>query len=201
MFSTAGGPEPSQLDRIPSAKIVFVCGNGDLSFCDPAFAAEIIAAVRRKNARCPDKTYYFQSKAPACFAEVLHTLPGNAVVLTTLETNRDKDYDRYSKAPPPSERYEQFRGLDYPRKVVTIEPVMDFDVDIFAEWIISLRPEYVWLGYNSRPAEARLPEPSAGKLRAFIRMLTKAGVSIRPKDLRGMRLGLSASCGMPGDHA
>lgn len=52
-----------------------------------------------------------------------------------METNRDQGYERISKAPPPTERFRQFLALDYPRKVVTIEPVMDLDLDTFAGWV------------------------------------------------------------------
>jgi hypothetical protein len=110
------------------------------------------------------------------------------ILLTTLETNRDEGYGDISKAPPPSERYRQFKALKYPRKVVTIEPVMDFDTKVFAGWIRSLRPEYVWLGLNSKPESLTLPEPSPEKLLAFAKMLVDAGIEIRAKDLRGMEL-------------
>jgi len=179
---------PERLSRIPSADIIFVCGNGDLSFCPPEFTREIIHAVRDHNARCAHKTYYFQSKRPEYFAEFLHLLPENAILLTTLETNRDAGYRQFSQAPVPSDRYQQFRRLKYPRKVVTIEPVMDFDTDEFVRWIAELRPEYVWLGYNSRSNEVRLPEPSSEKRQAFAGALTRAGVPIREKDVRGIDL-------------
>ena len=187
---------PERLSRIPSAEIIFVCGNGDLSFCPPAFTREIIQAVRAHNGRCPHKTYYFQSKQPSYFTDFVHLLPGNAIVLTTLETNRDAGYSEFSQAPVPSERFRQLRDLDYPRKVVTIEPVMDFDSDEFAQWVVDAQPEYVWLGYNSRPTEVRLPEPAPDKLLAFVESLTRAGVPIRPKDLRGLDIGECSKTGM-----
>jgi len=76
--------------------------------------------------------------------------------------------------------------LDYPRKVVTIEPVLDFDLEIFTEWIKSLNPEYVWIGYNSRPKQVKLPEPFEKKLTGFINDLNMAGIQIKGKDLRGI---------------
>ena len=177
-----------RLAKIPSAKIIFVCGNGDISFCPPSFVQRIIARIREHNARCPDKTYYFQSKKPSCFGPFLADFPENVILLTTLETNRDSGYRAVSKAPLPSERYRQFKALDYPRKVVTVEPVMDFDLRVFGGWIRGLRPEYVWLGLNSKPESLTIPEPSIEKLRKLMEMLTRAGIEIRGKELRGLDL-------------
>lgn len=53
----------------------------------------------------------------------------------------------------------------------------------------------MWLGYNSRPRQVQLPEPSDDKLRELVKVLAYAGLEIRGKDLRGKVLGL------PGDTA
>jgi hypothetical protein len=119
-----------RLGKIPSASIVFVAGNGDIAFCPPAFTRKIINAVASHKSRTP-KTFYFQSKRPAYFEQFLPLFPQNVILLTTLETNRDDGYKAISKAPPPTERYRQFKMLKYPRKVVTVEPVVDFDEDVF----------------------------------------------------------------------
>ena len=178
----------TRLQKVPSGEIIFVCGNGDISFCDREFTLKIIKSIKEHNMRCPHKTYYFQSKRPAYFEDFLMEFPNNVILLTTLETNRDSGYDKVSRAPLPSERCRQFLNLDYPRKVVTIEPVMDFDVDVFPQWIVDLHPEYVWLGYNSRHTQVQVPEPSEDKFRELVRMLAIAGVQIRGKELRGVEI-------------
>jgi protein gp37 len=175
---------PERLNKIPSAGTVFTCGNGDISFCRPEFARQIIEAIKQR----PKKTFYLQSKRPAYFQQFLKELPSNVIILTTLETNRDEGYREVSKAPAPSIRYHQIKNLSYPRKVATIEPVLDFDLEIFASWIIDLNPEYVWLGFNSRPKQVRLPEPSEKKLGQFISELKLAGIEIKGKELRSIRL-------------
>ena len=179
---------PERLKKVPSAEIVFVCGNGDICFCKPSFTRQIIARIVEHNVRCPRKTYYFQSKQPAYFEQFLGVFPKNVVLVTTLETNRDAGYDKISKAPRPSVRYSQFLALDYPRKVVTIEPVMDFDLDMFSRWIIDIRPEYVWLGFNSKPKQVVLPEPTDEQLLALSRALKEAGIPVKGKDLRGLEI-------------
>ena len=177
-----------RLSKIPSARIVFVCGNGDISFCPPSFTRKIIERIKEHNTQSPHKTYYFQSKKPAYFQPFLVEFPENVILLTTLETNRDAGYDEFSKAPVPSKRHRQFKSLDYPRKVVTIEPVMDFDLDVFFRWIRGLHLEYVWLGLNSKPEALILPEPPPDKLRDLAAMLVQEGIEILGKELRGLEI-------------
>jgi len=181
---------PERLDtrKIPSAPIVFVGGNGDLAFSAHRDVVRIIEVITEHSARHPDRTFYLQSKRPECFEPFLDILPKSVVLVTTLETNRDEGYAAISKAPPPTERYRQFLALDYPRKVVTIEPVMDFYADIFAKMIVKLAPEYVWLGFNSKPKSVQLPEPDVDKLRVFTTLLKQAGIPVREKELRGLDL-------------
>ena len=164
-----------------------MAGNGDLAFCPSEFIHQILDRIDKHRPRQP-KTYYLQSKRPECLAPFIPRLTPNFILVTTLETNRDEGYELVSKAPLPSVRYQQFKALDWPRKVVTIEPVMDFDLEVFAGWIVDLKPEYVWLGLNSQPDKVQLPEPSPEKLRGLVRVLDEAGVEVRFKKTRGMQL-------------
>ena len=180
---------PERLRQIPSSPIVFVCGNGDLAFASSEQKNAIIASIRDFARAHPksDKVFYLQSKQPEYFRRHLADLPGKVVLVTTLETNRDAGYEAISSAPPPSERYRQFLALEYPRKIVTVEPVMDFDVDVFASWIINIKPELVYLGLNSK-TKPRLPEPSPDKLVTFAKLVSAAGIPIVGKTLRGLEL-------------
>lgn len=175
---------PERLDRVPSADTIFVAGNGDISFAKPSYIRRIIQTIRRY----PNKTFYLQSKRPECFKAFVHELPSNVILLTTLETNRDAGYAKVSKAPVPSDRFLQFLQLNYPRKVITVEPIMDFDLFIFFGKIIQLKPEYVWIGYNSHPKHVDYPEPSEAKVKELIATLRNAGITVKGKDLRGIKL-------------
>ena len=189
---------PERLQKIPSRENVFVVGTGDISFCHPEYTRKIIQRIKEQNKQSPGRTYYFQSKNPKYFKQFLKVFPDNVILLTTLETNRDEGYGKTSKAPKPSVRYQDFLDLDYPRKVVTIEPVMDFDLRIFSQWITKIKPEYVWFGFNSRPKQLELPEPSAQKAQRFLDTLKqrrirsrlhnieRKGIEIRGKELRGL---------------
>lgn len=178
-----------RLGKIPNSEIVFVCGNGDVAFCRPEFMDQIVAAIMRRNLRHTKQTYYLQSKRPEVFRRLLPDLPPNVTLVTTLETNRDAGYAAVSKAPPPSERYLQFLTLDWPRKVVTIEPVMDFDLVPFVTMLRQLNPDYVWLGFNSHPKSVQLPEPTEDEVRDLIKQLGYFAIPVRGKTLRGIEVG------------
>ncbi|MEM2498062.1 MAG: hypothetical protein QXR81_06805 [Candidatus Nezhaarchaeales archaeon] len=182
-------PHPERLGKIPSASVVFVVGDGDIAFCDKPYLEEIVRRVKLHSDRCPYKTYYFQSKDWASSEKLIPLLEGvkNAVIIETLETNRDEGYSLISKAPPPTERHRKFVEVNHPRKVITAEPLLDFDVEPFFEMITEAEPELVWIGYNSRPGRVKLPEPSLSKTKTLIELLRKSGVEVRGKSLRGLQ--------------
>ena len=180
---------PERLNKIPSAPTILVCGTGDIAFCKNKYVRQIINTIDAHKPRKP-KLYYLQSKNPACFRPYLPWLDEKYILVTTLETNRDTGYAEISQAPPPSIRFADFYALNYPRKVVTIEPVLDFDLDTFTNWILSLMDQgtlqYVWFGYDSK--RCSLPEPSTEKAQRLVDILKGHGVEVRGKTLRGIRV-------------
>ena len=170
---------------IPSAPIVFVYGTGDITFYEPTQVRTTFEIIDNHKPRMK-KTYYFQSKNPVCFNRYMDWFKrrtDKVILLTTLETNRDKDYHRISKATLPSIRFKDFYELDYPRKVVTIEPVLDFDLEEFSDMIFQLHEqgslEYVWFGFDSK--NCGLPEPSKEKAQKFVDILQDHGIEVRLK--------------------
>jgi len=109
-------------------------------------------------------TYLYQSKNPIRFIEFIELLPKNSIIATTLETNRDYNI---SKAPISSQRYLDFLSIKYPRKMVSIEPILDFDLDEFLMWIKRIKPEFVSLGADSK--NNNLQEPSSDKIKNLIK--------------------------------
>jgi DNA repair photolyase len=108
-------------------------------------------------------TYLFQSKNPARFKDFIGLLPKNSIIATTLETNRDYNI---SKAPSPNERYKDFRSVKYNRKMISIEPILDFDLDEFLTWIKNISPEFVSIGADSK--NNNLKEPNPDKIKKLI---------------------------------
>jgi len=166
---------------VPTGKVIWPCAHGDIAFADPSFIRQIII----KTQRYPDKTFYWQSKNPLRFAQYLNDFPkSNTILLTTLETNRDEGYGKISKAPLPSIRYNDFKNLNWDRKVLTIEPILEFDHDIFLSWIKDVNPEAIWIGYNSKPKSVQLPEPPKENTLAFIKAIYNYGYEVRIKTMR-----------------
>lgn len=173
---------PDRLARgIPGGKVIWPCAHGDVTFARSEFITQVIEETRKY----PEREFYWQSKNPSCFNQYLRLFPQpGTILLTTIETNRDEGYDRISKAPMPSVRCKAFRDLDWPRKIVTIEPILEFDQEIFFQWLTEIAPEAIWIGYNSKPASVQLPEPEPAKTIAFIQELKEAGFNVREKTMR-----------------
>lgn len=172
---------PERLAKVPNGETIFVCSSGDISFASPEYMRQIIATIYEN----PRPRWYLQSKRPEYFEQFLHELPPNVVLVTTLETNRHEGYADISKAPLPGDRWREFSLLDWPRKAVTIEPMLDFDWVVMVEMILDIAPNHVWIGYNSRPHAAPLPEPPQTKVELLLEHLALEGIDVRAKDLRG----------------
>jgi hypothetical protein len=128
----------------------------------------------------PDKTFLIQSKNPRTFDRV--QFPDNVILGIMLETNRDDLCEGISKAPKPSQRYRDFLEVKHPVKMVTIEPVMDFDLDVMVAWMENVNPCMVWLGYDSR--KSRLPEPELEKVKRLYWELGMHGFTVVLKKIR-----------------
>jgi len=124
----------------------------------------------------PENIYVFQTKNPARFLTMDALFPDGSIFGTTIETNRN--IPGISKAPAVEDRMLAMEKLSG-RKFVTIEPVLDFDVDILAGWIDRIRPEFLNLGADSK--ENDLPEPTVEKIMALVDKLAEYGIELREK--------------------
>ncbi len=117
-----------------------------------------------------NNTYLFQSKNPFRFSRFRGLFPSKVILGTTLETNRDYDF---SKAPQPRLRAEALKSWDGTgiKKMISIEPVMDFDLDKFITMIAMCEPIFVSIGADSKGHN--LPEPPAWKVERLIEELRK----------------------------
>ena len=127
--------------------------------------------------------YLFQSKNPERFHNNF-CFPANTILGTTIETNRAYVV---SRAPGTMQRMEAMWRLGYP-KMVSIEPIIDFDLDVMVEWIKLIKPEFVSVGADSKGY--KLPEPEPQKVQFLImalREMTQVKVKDNLKRLLGQR--------------
>jgi hypothetical protein len=176
---------PERLSRIPSDKAIFVCEDGDISFAKPDYMAKVFHAI--SDPKFAGRTWFVQSKNPRCLEQYLGLIPRNTYLVTTLETNRDQGYGEISKAPLPSIRFKDFSNLKWEKKIVTVEPIMDFDLEILRDWIESISPAAVFIGYNSKPNQVSIPEPDKMKILSLINDLEKSGIRVLTKEMRDSR--------------
>lgn len=128
----------------------------------------------------PKHTFLIQSKNPAFFLE--YKFPENVILGTTIES--DIVHRGISKAPGTRSRFDAMRQLEDCRKAVTIEPIMDFTISGLLPWIRIIAPEFIYVGYDSHPAENRLPEPALEKTQLFITKMRNEGFDVREKLMR-----------------
>lgn len=167
-------PERLDISLPPTSflEFIFTCSHGDISACENSFFAKIIERVQAEK----DKNFLFQSKSPKkAFVRKGIKIPNNVILGTTLETNRADLCREYTDAPPPEVRYKQLRDIDHPIKMVTIEPVMDFDLDVLLHWISEIKPRLAWLGYDSK--NCGLIEPPLEKFKELHWQLGVMGIA------------------------
>jgi protein gp37 len=154
-------------DDLGSNRTIFVVSGGDL------FARDVPDKwIERVIAHCKefDNTYLFQSKNPTRIADFRLQLPDKSIICTTIETNRM--YPEMGESPHPLIRSSAM-GLFFERFVryVTIEPIMDFDLDEMVNAIKECNPFQVNIGADS--GNNHLTEPTKDKLLSLIGELQK----------------------------
>lgn len=142
-------------------EFIFVAASGDICFCPDDFFQKIIARIASEK----NKTFLLQSKNPSTFARIAKPIPANLLLGITLESNRD--YPGISKAPSQRQRISDFAKIVHSRKMITIEPILDFDLDEFVKIIKTLNPVLVWIGYETK-RRCKLPEPEPAKTMLLI---------------------------------
>lgn len=152
-----------KLQETEGDQFIWVGSSGDISFIKNEDMDLILMAIRQY----PNKTFFFQTKNPSWFNN--WEFPENVILGITLESNIH--YSLISEAPKPRKRVVDFYFVDHPRKFITIEPVLKFNFSKFLSWIRDIRPERVYVGYDSK--DCRLPEPPLGVVKELIYELRK----------------------------
>ena len=165
------------LPKTKKGEFIFVCSNGDISFCPTPYLKQILKRIEEK----PDRTFLLQSKNPITFNRI-KSIPPNLILGTTIETNRDALASKVSKAPIVSKRFEDFLKVKHHKKMITIEPVLEFDINTMLEWCKKVKPVMIWMGYDSKK---RLDgEPTLTLFRELRRRLKGLGFNVLLKTVR-----------------
>ena len=124
--------------------------------------------------------YLFQSKNPGRIYRLRRFLPPDITVGTTIETNRS--YPEMGDAPDVKERAWAMLNLSLLdiKTIITVEPIMDFDLDKLVGIIKAAEPTWVNIGANTN-SKVSLLEPSPDKVKYLIKYLKAfAGVKVKP---------------------
>ncbi len=163
-------------DRIYGPKLrdktIFVESMGDL-FREEVTREEVLEVFKRCATLDASNTLVILSKCADRYAEFVDAIPRNAVIGITLET------DAY---PPgfnpnvstPQERAEAFAKLKWAGgRLVSIEPIMKFNLKRLLELVLMCRPTWVIIGADSQ--RCNLPEPTEAEVIALIEALEDRG--------------------------
>jgi len=149
--------------RFHPGEFIFVGYMGDISF---ATADEVGFILAQTIEFFSETSFLLCSKNPAVYFSWELAFPDNLYLGTTIETNRDYGL---SKAPPPLERFRAMAELQHARKFVSVEPVMDFDLEVMTRWLSEIKPDIVEIGADNY--HNHLPEPSWEKVETLLESL------------------------------
>jgi hypothetical protein len=152
--------------NLGEGNFIFVGSSTDM-WCYKALVEWLLITLKHCY-KYPLNRYLFQSKDPSRFEMLLEFMPPDFILGTTIESNRD--YDDVTQAPTSEARMLAMRDLPHP-KMVSIEPIMDFDLDILVDWTKQIAPVFVSIGADSKGHN--LLEPPPDKVNMLIERLTK----------------------------
>ena len=151
-------------DDLGEGNFIFVGSSTDMFAVDVSY--DWIMKVLEVCRQYPKNKYLFQTKSPSRIKNFYSEFPKNSIIGTTLETNRKV----HSFAPITYARAVEMSKLEFD-KMVTIEPIYDFDLYDFLLMIKDVKPKWVNIGADSKGHN--LPEPSKKKIEALIKELKK----------------------------
>ncbi len=161
-------------DGVP--KTIFIEHTHDL--CANGVKDGWISAILKHCREMPYNTYVFQTRNTLRLGWFAAQLPPKCLIGTTIETNRLST----GNAPLPAFRAKGLwncKMIDGAETFLTIEPVLDFDVDGMMDLIEIARPSFLNIGADSK--RCGLAEPSGDKVLALIEGIRKLGIEIRQK--------------------
>lgn len=168
--------DPKQIHKkFKAGSFVFVCDMLDLFAANVPMVA--VQTIMKLIAAQPEVNFLVLTKNPR-YAWIVE-IPKNVIVGATIES--DMDYP-VSKAPKQADRLKAMQDITDNRKMLSIEPIMDFNLYTFSEEIIKTKPEFVAVGYDNYKNGLR--EPRLAETEALIKKLEAAGIKVYRKTIR-----------------
>jgi len=167
---------PKRLDRkFRKHQLVFTSDMGDLfgSWVPTLWIQKVLETIRI----WPETTFLLLTKNPERYLEF--ELPDNVIAGATIESNHQ--HFAISKAPSVEKRLEAMRRLTHNKKMISVEPILDFDLEAFVEAIRAVNPVFVYVGYDNY--NFHLPEPKLEKTLKLIEEL-ETFTEVRLKTIR-----------------
>jgi DNA repair photolyase len=160
--------------RFKPDEFVFISDMGDIYWV--SLRSDLYSILEVVEAH-PQTKFLFQTKAPEMYLH-WHLRPFDNLYLgTTIETNRDYGV---SKAPPPMRRFYAMCLVDHPLKFLSIEPVMDFSLDVMTRWVEEMHPDIIEVGADNYGNN--LLEPPPDKLAALLERLDQICPRVERKE-------------------
>lgn len=164
----------SELTRtFKPGQFIFVAYMGDIFWASFNEVERILERIKQ----FPNTRFLIQSKSTETFLTFPYPIPQNVVLATTIETNRDYGL---TKAPPPVERLRYLIEYPHPHKLLSIEPIMDFDLDVLTRWLTNIKPEIIEVGADNY--HNHLPEPPWEKVERLLNNLRQFCPNVIEKD-------------------
>lgn len=155
-------------DNLGEGKTIFVGSSTDM--WAGKVPTEWIDQVLVSCKKMLNNTYLFQTKDTSRFHDFAYVMPLKAIFGTTIETNRH-EYS-VSRAPLPAFRIAFLASYYEPGEFfISIEPILDFDLNVMVDWFRYIEPSFVSIGADSK--SHGLPEPDGGKIKELIIELKK----------------------------
>jgi hypothetical protein len=165
-------------------KNIFICSGCDIF--NPRIYDEWIESVIDHALHYKNK-YLLHTKNPerVLFWEK-NIKQGSFILGTTIESNRFYK-EITGGAPEPWKRFESVKKFGG-SKMITITPVLDFDLNEFSDLILESNPVQVNLGADT--GNNHLPEPKPSKIRDLINILKSNDITIHlEKNLKRLLMG------------
>jgi len=153
--------------RLPINSGIFISPYNDLMTVGDNDIKEVLQICNMLKS----SSFIFQTKDPAKYFDYIDLIPQGSWLGTTISSTINR-LDIEPNAPLLSGRYTSMVCLPFAyKKFVTIEPIMDFELDTMIEWMSEIKPDVIFIGGNT--SNVKLPEPTPDELIELIEQLRK----------------------------